>query len=730
MTDTAQEDDIRSPSLSPATFAIREGARTWSVFAVVECIFYSFLPAAYVPPEDYSGVSWALTAVLFAVYPLFGALVTWLALQVLSLVAASAPEAASSEPRDTAALASRCLLVIAVGLHLALQYPVTPWLVTCLGLYALLVALLALSLSRRRARRFLVFATNPVSLSLALLLLPWLTLARGLPMRSGVALLEIAVNYAGLLLGSFLVLQVVRRLARARPLAERLVRLSSGAGFALGCSVLTLLAALPLAQRPSRLDRRAPDSTLTQSVARPNLLMISLDTVRADHLSLYGYERPTTPTLLELSKEATLYRHAIAPSDHTLASHASLFTGLYPRAHGAHLPESRNFRGSSVATPLDKSFTTLAEILLDSGYETAGVVSNSGFLGRTFGLNQGFRYWDSRGPVPFLKRTPRVFPREAVRSILARLCPRAFSERQYRPAEIITDESLKQLRELQATERPFFLFVNYMDAHEPHIPPAPFDSMFPGKDPDFRFTDFMSLLRDVSALSRTVTARELAHLGSQYDGGIAYIDSQLGRILRELRDIGVFEDTMIVVLSDHGQHFGERSLFGHGNSVYQGMVWVPLLLKFPGRPRGDVIEDLVSIADVFPTVLSALGMPVPDGLQGTALSGGESPRRYPVLAESHVNKVYLSEHPRFRREERAVFDGSLKYIESDRGKRELYRFTTDVGEERNLFGSDSRSEEMSAAMARWLETEPFRPGSPPELSPETLEVLRGLGYVE
>jgi hypothetical protein len=235
----------------------------------------------------------------------------------------------------------------------------------------------------------------------------------------------------------------------------------------------------------------------------PNILWIVMDTVRADHLSVYGYERDTTPNLKKLSGEATLYLKPIAPSDLTLSSHASMFTGLYPSQHGAHY-----FPDSAWGRSLAADFHTLAEILAEKGYSTISVAANHVFLGPGFHLDQGFRHYEGWSSVPLFRG---YCLRTALRPLVARLLSYAEVDEFRVLAGDINRSIFHLLDELKGKGEPFYLFINYMDAHRPYLPPPPYDSRYPGKDESLT----LEFKQPVLTLERGVTERERQHLISQ-----------------------------------------------------------------------------------------------------------------------------------------------------------------------------------------------------------------------
>jgi arylsulfatase A-like enzyme len=457
--------------------------------------------------------------------------------------------------------------------------------------------------------------------------------------------------------------------------------------------------------------------------------MVVLDTVRQDHLSVYGYERPTTPNLERLAEQSTLFHRAIATSDVTLSSHASLFTGLYPSSHGAHYAPA----GPPMGRGLRQESTTMAEVLAKSGYTTAAVVANFGYLGPEFGLMQGFQHVNSLEPVRLSDGIRNFYLREGVRRVLRWFMSDWEFFLDSRRAEEINEDAFHILAEASRRKSPLFLFLNYLDAHFPYVPPAPYDRKFPGFDPSFTYWRFDRMQAEVTSLRRKIRPSEQAHLISQYDGAIAYLDSQLGILFDRLKQLGLYEDSLIIVTSDHGEAFGERSLLQHaGVSVYQDEVLVPLLIKYPGKARKALVTENVSQVDVFPSVMDALGLPVPRNIAGRSLAGQPPDGDRLIFSESFPNNFMARFHPRFRRVERALFVGSLKLIRSTAGKRELYNVTDDPHENRNLYGGE-QGRRLETALQDWLETvrlgtEPQAPPSKP--SKRVVDRLRTLGYVQ
>jgi arylsulfatase A-like enzyme len=241
----------------------------------------------------------------------------------------------------------------------------------------------------------------------------------------------------------------------------------------------------------------------------------------------------------------------------------------------------------------------------------------------------------------------------------------------------------------------------------------------------------LGLIRLVLALKRGVTQTEHEHLISQYDGEIAYLDFQLGRLLARLKELGLYDDCLLIITSDHGEALGERNLMTHATSVYQDQVHVPLIIKYPKVRKKAVVDELVSLVDLMPTVLDVLGYKVPAGVRGQSLLKPERLHGREVISESFATGSLRDLHPRFRRAERAIFLGSFKFIWSTNGKRELYNLSRDPHEQKNLYKPDGPvSQQLEAKLDEWVKSVRPRPGQPAKLDRETLDRLKSLGYIQ
>ena len=438
---------------------------------------------------------------------------------------------------------------------------------------------------------------------------------------------------------------------------------------------------------------------------RPNVLLIVLDTVRADHLSLYGYSRRTSPGLEAFAEHATTFSFAHSTAPFTLSSHASMFTGQLPSEHGSHhvplATKDGDFR-------LAAGTETLASRLADKGYRTGAVVANTGYLGPWTGLAQGFHDYKSRplrqyGYVPaYLSVLHRVSEIDANALLLKSV-----------DARFVTNQAMGWME--RHREAPFFLFVNYFDAHDPYRPPAPFNKQY-----------FDSAASSGDALG--------GWPASQYDGEIAFLDAELGRLFRWLDETKIADRTLVIVTSDHGEGFGEHGCHGHSNSLYEELLHVPLVVRLPGQNNKSQSEAAVSLRSI-PTIvdMTLAGERDPASLS-TRLATSESR----LIAEhwfstGNANNCVASSHGPVIR---AVFDDRRKLIQTA-SVEELYDLAEDPGERRDLFRThpeSARESRRSVLLPQIPELGAIvngRPGTKPARPDEvTWERLRALGYVK
>ncbi|MBI2835595.1 MAG: sulfatase-like hydrolase/transferase, partial [Acidobacteria bacterium] len=331
---------------------------------------------------------------------------------------------------------------------------------------------------------------------------------------------------------------------------------------------------------------------------------------------------------------------------------------------------------------------------------------------------------DGRGPkaLPREWRRKSYYLRRSVTSTLDLLVGR--TELPYRRGGVVTDEALTQLDALGHDGAPFFLFVNYMDAHNPYLPPPPFDTRFPGKARAFDWRKYPFGRTAAGQRDSGISEAARAHLISQYDGGIAYEDAEIGRLFAYLQRTGLYDKTLVMVASDHGESFGARGFLGHGESVYQDQVHMTLLVRYPGQREGRVVEQFVSGVDLAPTIAEVTRCDGLRNVQGhSLLSLSDDAQARELLAEAFPPLV------RAPAQQRALFSNGLKFVRSTDGSQELYDLKADPGERRNLFNAgEGRSQRLQARLSEWIRLMPSA-AKPVPLDPDAIERLRALGYV-
>jgi arylsulfatase A-like enzyme len=411
----------------------------------------------------------------------------------------------------------------------------------------------------------------------------------------------------------------------------------------------------------------------------PDVLVVSLDTTRADHLSTYGYPRDTSPNLTAFAADALRFTQARSPAAWTLPGHASLFTGKYPSRHGAHLAGAwlpgRSMEGRrQVAFPLHARAVTLAETLRDRGYRTAGFVANFSYLYRDFGVAQGFAHYEDRPALLFRLRPHAV---RAVQRFVPSFCLKSF-----RSAWEINAAALSWLDAAPAG-RPVFMFVNYLEPHQPWLASPPWDRWSRDLPHADRLAQKDLYTHEVKELGEL----ERAFIVANYDGQVAAMDAAFGELIEALRARGRYEDTMIVVTSDHGEFLGEHGQLGHtGRMLYEPVLAIPLVVKWPGaaRPRGEA-HGVAQLVDVLPTVAAATGAVLPADVQGEVLPDVT----HAALAEEDINPFLVSRYGEtYNRAVRVLYDGTYKLISTSRGEHMLFDLARDPEERHDLSGRE------------------------------------------
>lgn len=318
-----------------------------------------------------------------------------------------------------------------------------------------------------------------------------------------------------------------------------------------------------------------------------NVILITISTLRADHVSCLGCERDTTPNFDDFGEENVLFRNAFATSGWMMPAHGSIFTSLYPSLHGAtHINKS-----------LGDEHYTLAEILRDNGYYCVGFCCNPR-LDQEHGFAQGFDIYDDYSVSMILHSL--AFGNEGT-----------FDINKQRTNALINDAAIRWLQ--NNTHEPFFMFIHYYDNHWDYLPPSPYYDLY---DPDYDGPiDGTEIARE-PLFSNPPSEKDIQHIIALYDGEVKQTDNDLGEMLKVLKDRGILDDSIVIILGDHGEQFYEHGHTSH-HGVYEELIHIPLAVSIPGmQAKGKIVDSLVSQVDILPTILDYLQIPVPDGCQG------------------------------------------------------------------------------------------------------------------
>ena len=426
----------------------------------------------------------------------------------------------------------------------------------------------------------------------------------------------------------------------------------------------------------------------------PHVLIFLVDTLRADRLGCYGYERPTSPNIDRFAAGAVRFEHAVAQSSWTRPSTASILTGLYPHNHGAR---SRNH-------VLASDIPYLPEMLRTIGYRALGVSSNS-IAGPTFGFRRGFSHFKQ-------------------------LSENLSSPGIHIPVWRVVNETLEWLERI-GPEDSFFVYMHAMDPHAPYYPPEPHRSRFAPDAPAGPLGTNMGKLQPF----------EIPHLSDVYDAEIASVDEQFGRLLEELDKRGFLDDTLVVFVSDHGEEFLDHGNHGHGSNLYGEQIHVPLIVQLPARLRAaverSVIEEQVQQIDIAPTILEAIGRP------GLIETDGRS--LLPLMQSRRSREEYRIAMSDLRNDGEAV--DALLLEEDDEPRRKLIDYwsasfgqthqlfdtTNDPAELRNLRAREPHWAGYLRAVGRLMRRgsrQQLEPGLEPDMPPEQRRALEALGYLD
>jgi len=434
-------------------------------------------------------------------------------------------------------------------------------------------------------------------------------------------------------------------------------------------------------------------------VARPrNAILISIDTLRPDHLGCYGHDKPTSPTLDALAAKGVRFDDVTAGAPWTLPSHATMLTGLYPSHHGVKSHETR----------LAQSVVTLAEEFQKNGFQTLAVVNTHNVGAPQFQLDQGF------GEFRYIIETEDD--------------PKTMKLKTFDSGDTIVATAKELLRARDEGE-PFFLFLHFYDVHTDFTPRAEYRDQFVGPYSG-RLTGSTTQLVNVRNADERLNEADIRWLTEMYDAEIRQLDDTLGRFFAWLDDQGLRDETLFVITSDHGEEFQEHGNLLHGRTHYQEVLRIPLLLEGPGLPAGAVVKTPVHGVDVTPTILAAMGLASSqprDGLDlAPAWSGGTLPARLFFSEADHNNRVdgeFVYDIKKMVRQ------GDTKFLlDTHSQATELYDLARDAHESVDLAPQDpARAAALRAELARYLESAVVGEAIPPP-SEEEKKKLEALGY--
>jgi arylsulfatase A-like enzyme len=451
----------------------------------------------------------------------------------------------------------------------------------------------------------------------------------------------------------------------------------------------------------------APPPTGTAAAGSPNVLLVVVDTLRADHLSSYGYSAIRTPHFDALAADGIRYSHMFSQASWTRASIATILSGLYPSSHGA----------VHKADLLPARVETIAEVLAKGGYHTVGFPNNIN-VSPAFGFGQGFAEYHYLAPDLFFhadEAAAELTLYSGLRLVRERFFARYVDVNfYYRPAETVVARLREWFDGPNAKRVPFFLFAHFMDPHDPYMV-HPFNGVgyarvaFPNPPADMAET-----------------------LRKTYDGEIVYLDEHLGHLIDDLKRRGLYDDMMIVVTADHGEEFHEHGGWWHGTTLYDEQIGVPLIVKPPhGGAKGTVVDELVTSLDIAPTILRRVGLAPPVVMQGHVLPLDTTPPppRENVFAEEDFEGNVLQ----------AVRSKTWKLVTANPGNprglapEELYDVAGDAKETKNLSAErPTEREEMRAALGRAsiVAKEHAGSGAQIDVDAATKERLKALGYLK
>lgn len=423
-----------------------------------------------------------------------------------------------------------------------------------------------------------------------------------------------------------------------------------------------------------------------EATTQPNILVVSLDALRADHLSCYGYDRPTSPVLDRLAAGGTRFSHAFANTHGTPPSHTTLFSSLYQETHGVDLVAEDAKQKRHHVPP---EVGLVQEILRNNGWRTVGV-TGGGYMASEFGFARGFEEFSDRARGVD----------DGARQLADRVCGEA------------------------ADNRPVFAFLHTYEVHSPYEPPDEYARLFVEREGAVEVSN-EALVAIQNQAAKVLTREDFEYLESLYDGEIRYTDTVLERLFSELETCGFLDGAVVIVTSDHGEEFGEHGGLLHRGTLYEELIHVPLIIAGAGVEVGVVDPALVSLIDVAPTILTVAGLPVPGVMEGRSLLSRPPVASWPdqSVFSQYGSHLYSIRTPRWKLIDRPAV-----------GRSELFDLRRDPGETRDVAAEQPEvARKLLDELMAWRQARSRRhdhEGPAAEISEATRNDLRALGYAE
>ena len=451
--------------------------------------------------------------------------------------------------------------------------------------------------------------------------------------------------------------------------------------------------------------------------APPNIVLIAIDTLRRDHLGCYGYNRPVSPNIDRFAKQGVLFERCYSPASWTLPSFTSMFTGLLPSAHGV----------TQASRKLLPTVPTVADQLKKKGYYCTAIVSNPCAAGK-YGLSKGFDVYDDYSI-----------------HLGAELGMFAVNSNQYLgivnnvvTGDSVTQQAILQLTQAEKTGKPFFMFVLYFDPHDSYIPPAPMDKKF-----DPKYKGKMDGKKIPPMRLSPPPDKDLQHLIARYDGEILYTDMQVAKLLKKIDGVSKPDNTIVIIVSDHGEAFAEHKKLLHGNSAYREEVCVPMIWRWSGvLPQGRRAQSLVLNMDIAKTLAELIGFDEFDLVQGESLwpdlLGKDVTKERAILSQKAFDGNVPKRHLALTRGNYSLHIQFKKEPFAEDSKRTMYDIVRDPWETTDIFESHRKiaKQMLSLLKAKWDESLEIRKyyeskgkDNKVKMTPEERRRLETMGYL-